>query len=67
MMLNNPSKKSHVTVLVTMLNEKNKYIKMLHLKIDKLNELISHLQTKSKDGSVGKQHAKMNTGESPKH
>jgi hypothetical protein len=35
-----PSKKNHVSVLVSMLNEKNKYIRQLHKKIDKLNDLI---------------------------
>lgn len=36
-----PSKKNHISVLVSMLNEKNKYIRQLHKKIDKLNDLIN--------------------------
>jgi hypothetical protein len=37
-----PTKKNHITVLVSMLDEKNKYIKQLHKKIDKLNDIISN-------------------------
>ena len=38
-----PNKSSnHVTILVQMLNEKNKYIKVLHKKVDKLNKIISN-------------------------
>ncbi|CDW77939.1 UNKNOWN [Stylonychia lemnae] len=39
-----PTKKNHVTVLVSMLDEKNKYIKQLHKKIDKLNDIIANYQ-----------------------
>ena len=35
-----PNKKNHIGILVSMVNEKNKYIKDLHKKIDKLNEVI---------------------------
>ena len=32
---------NHIAVLVSMLNEKNKYIRQLHKKIDKLNDMIA--------------------------
>ena len=37
------SQKTHVSVLVSMLDEKNKYIKVLHRKIDKMSEMIQYL------------------------
>ena len=36
--------KSHIQILVSMLNEKNKYIKVLHQKVDNLNEMIQLYQ-----------------------
>ena len=39
------NKKNHVQALVSMLDEKNKYIKVLHRKVDKLNEIIQHFQS----------------------
>lgn len=36
--------KKHINVLVSMLNEKNKYIKVLHTKIDTLNDKMQHVQ-----------------------
>lgn len=35
-----PNKNNHITIMVSMLNEKNKYIKVLHKKIDKLNDIL---------------------------
>jgi hypothetical protein len=39
-----PNKQSHISILVSMLNEKNKYIKVLHKKVDKLNKIVCNLQ-----------------------
>ena len=65
--------KNHVQLLVTMLNEKNQYIKVLHNKIDKLNDIVhqisanpdpdSVIKSKSKlqnEGSIGKSRSQQN-------
>ena len=42
-----PNQSNHIKVLVSMLNEKNQYIKKLHRKVDKLNEIIQNSQLAS--------------------
>lgn len=38
--MDHPITKKHVNVLVSMLNDKNRYIKVLRAKIDSLNEIV---------------------------